>query len=140
MPVKLYKFILFTINNTLWGMPLLNDSQFIHCGSSNITLLPNVNANIIGLAYHNGEIITLLNTAGILGVKSKKVESEDCLLFGFNNDFYGLLIDEARDTVKVKKIFTDRHKKQFNKYIKVNNQNIYILEPMDIWKIIDLYD
>ena len=138
MAVKNHKFILFTIAESLWAMPLVSDSRVINCGV--ITPVLGLDKQILGMTYNEGKIITILDLAKLLKLVNYKNHFQHCLIFDFNNDSYGLPIDEISDTVKTKQIFTDRTKKYFNQYIKVNKQKIYIVNPMAIWELIDIYD
>ena len=124
MPVKIYKFTLFHLADELWALPLLPTSQFIACEA--ITLIPGAPENVLGLVYHGGKIITLLDTAKILDLRVKRIRSKNCLLFDYQGDYYGLEVDDGDNTIRVKQVFTDRSKKKFNKYIKVNKRKVYI--------------
>ncbi len=138
MVKKQQKFTLFYIAGDKFAMPLLEDSQFISCDK--IVPLPNTDHRITGLVYHGGNIITVLNTAKFLDIKYKIPDEHDCLLFSFSKDFYGLIVDQGGETIKVNQVFTDRNKKQFKKYLKLNKQKIYILEPDKIMEDLKIYD
>ncbi|PIR06959.1 MAG: hypothetical protein COV55_00860 [Candidatus Komeilibacteria bacterium CG11_big_fil_rev_8_21_14_0_20_36_20] len=144
MAVKSEKFVLFMIEQKLWALPLLPGTQFIDGG--NITPIPKVNINIVGLIYNKGRIVTVLNTFKILQKvfpKNKIKESQEdkqCLLFDFQNDTYALLATKGGETVTVKGVLTDKSQVYFKKYIKVGQNKVYILYPEEIWKIVDIYD
>ncbi len=137
MASKGKKYILFKVDGSTWAMPLLKDSQFFTC--TEIAPIPAVDEAVRGLTYHNGKIITVLNTAKILNLNTEE-KKKTCLLFTYNNDNYGLLIDEVKDTVKATRTFSDTKKKLFKKYIRVKKNKVYILEPVLIWKVVKIYD
>ncbi|PWB39033.1 MAG: hypothetical protein C3F02_00230 [Parcubacteria group bacterium] len=139
MEKKNYKFILFSVAGEQWAMPLYDNSQFFTCGD--LVALPQSDLSIAGLTYHSGQIITLLNSRnllslGLAGAPTKR----HGLLFSFNGDYYGLLVDEPGETIKAEHIFTDRSRKIFAKYLKINKQKVYIIEVSDIFEKIHLYD
>lgn len=138
MPTKVHKFILFHLADELWAMPLLPASQFIACEA--ITLIPGAPKNVLGLVYHGGKIITLLDTSNILKLRAKRANSRTCLLFDYQGDYYGLEVDDGNNTIKTKNIFTDRKKKDFNKYIKINKNKVYILDMETLWQHVKIYD
>ena len=92
------------------------------------------------MIYHGGNIITVLNTAKFLDIKYNLPDEHNCLLFSFSKDFYGLIVDQGGETIKVNQVFTDRNKKQFKKYIKINKQKVYILETDKIMEDLKIYD
>jgi len=147
------KFILFYLEDVQYALPALLGSQFIEF--ENITSIPNINKKIRGLIYHNGNIITIINTKEILNIKSfKKNKQLMCLIFEADGYYYGLLIDEGGETLAVKKTFNDRQKKNFKKYFRIkaegsvvdpkrecgNKNKVYILEVDDILSQINIYD
>jgi chemotaxis signal transduction protein len=140
MLTKIQKFILFFVNDEMWATPLTSGNQFVSC--DNIVPLPDVAKEVVGLMYGSGHIVTILDTAGLLSIRTHSKQYETCLLFNYENDHYGLLVDAGGDTVKVKRILTDRSKNrtEFKKYIKFKNKKVYILYPEDIWKKIGIYD
>ena len=64
------KFIIMLIADELYAMPLLKDGKFIDYNQLNILPVPNTNNKIIGLIYLEGKIVTVLDTAKILAIKS----------------------------------------------------------------------
>ncbi|MBT6691337.1 hypothetical protein HOB10_03325 [Candidatus Parcubacteria bacterium] len=138
MAAKTQKFILFFINDEMWATPLTFGNQFISYDQP--VPLPDVSKEVTGLIYGGGHIVTLLDTAKILAIRSHSKQYETCLRFDFNSDHYGLLVDAGGETVKVNRVLTDRNKKEFKKYIKFKNNKIYILYPEDIWNKLSIYD
>ncbi|RJQ35651.1 chemotaxis protein CheW [Candidatus Parcubacteria bacterium] len=138
MPIKTHKFILFHLADDTFAVPLLPSAQFIAYDA--FTLIPGVLDKVLGLIYHSGKVVTLLDTVKILAIKSKRVRSNNCLLFDYQGDYYALEVDEGDITVKAQKILLDRSKKRFKKYIKVNNKKVYILDLEDLWKEVKIYD
>lgn len=138
MAVKTYKFILFHLADRLWAMPLLSGSQFI--SREAMTLVPGAPDKVLGLIYHGGKIITLLDIFKILSIKNNISPSNICLLFDYQGDYYGFPVDEGDNTIKVKQIFKDRKIKKFNKYIKIGKQKVYILDLEDLWQELKIYD
>lgn len=130
MSKKEQKFIIFTLSNSTFAMPLLPTSKII--GVENITKIPFENT-VKGIIYHNGHIISIIDTGKILKIKSN---GNQCLLFDYNDDHFGILIDEAKETVKVKRVLTDKK----GKYIKIKKNKIYIIYPSKIMEIIDIYE
>lgn len=138
MPKKQQKFILFYINDEQFAMPLLENSQFI--AGDKTTAIPNTNKKVMGLIYNGGNIITVLDTAKFLNIKYKRPDEYSYLLFDYNKDFYGLIVDHGGETKIVNDIFTDKNKKYFKKYIKINKQKAYILEPENVLEELKIYD
>jgi len=145
MAIRSNKFVLFSVGDKLWAMPLIPGMQFI--SADNITAIPQASKNFKGLIYNSGNIVTVLNTFMILknnfpGVKIKEniKETRQHLLFSFQNDVYSLLISKGDQTIKVKQVFKNKTKSVFNKYIKLGKDKIYILYPEDIWRVVKLYD
>ncbi|MCD4760433.1 chemotaxis protein CheW [bacterium] len=137
MARKLQKFILFSVGADTYAMPLLADSHFMVCDKT--SAIPGVDSKVRGLTYHNGNIITILDTAKILKIKRNSAHN-DCLLFNFEDDLYGLLVDEGGETVRVQRSFSDGQKKVFKKYVKINKHTstplsagkVYVLEPEEL--------
>lgn len=132
MAKKLKKIILFRLAEKYWAMPLSEDSQFV--SYSDIVALPIDNNKVAGLIYNAGRIITVLNTDKILNLSAHNNKSELCLIFYSHGDFYALAIDEGGETVDASRIMTDKNKKSFKEYIKIDNTKVYILSPEEIWK------
>lgn len=136
MQKNLDKLVLFSIDDSLWAMPLTEDSQFISCDGA--VSIPGTSSDVEGLIYNSGRIITVLNAKKILGINHSKNKGNNCLLFYWQGNYYGLLVDEGTDVVDTKKILVDKKQKIFKEYININKQKIYILKPQDIWKAIKL--
>ena len=132
MASKSEQFILFYIGDKQYALPALTANKFIEF--KDLTLIPKVNKEVKGLIYNNGHIITIIDIKEILKIKSAKNSKQAmCLIFESNGHHYGLLVDQGNETILVKKVFTDRQKKIFNKYLKTKDkQNIYILEANQI--------
>jgi chemotaxis signal transduction protein len=135
--INLSKFIIFSLEDQLWAAPLTKASQFIE--SENIEALPQTDRRIRGLTYSRGNLITVLNTAEITGLKMPKTESTKLLLFNFADDYYAWTIKEGGETVRPKEIFIDYSRKIFKKYLKYNKRRVYILDLEKVWKILGLY-
>lgn len=132
MPKSFHKIILFRLAGEYWAMPLSEDSQFV--SYDKIVALPIDNKNVAGLIYNAGRIITVLNTDKILNIKSHNQKSKLCLIFYSHGDFYALTVDEGGETMEIPRVLTDKNKKSFNKYIKIDDTKVYILESEEIWK------
>lgn len=131
------KFILFSLQGETWALPLTKDSQFIHCEV--LEPLPGVDRRIVGLTYNKGNLITVLHTAMILGLRKAAPQSSKLLVFNFADDYYALTVDDGGETIRVKEILTDYNKKMFKKYVRFNRRKIYILELEKIWRLLKLY-
>lgn len=150
MPSRAEKFILFYLGDETYSLPVLLASQFIEF--TNLTLLPQINQGIEGLIYHNGHIVTIIDTKKILKIRSQKKNSKlMCLIFEFNGYYYGLLVDQGGETLAIKKTFNDRKKKVFSakggstsggkRYFRTKNkQKVYILEIEEILSQAKIYD
>lgn len=138
MPVKNYQFISFKIDGQIWAMPMNKDSQFFTY--DHILSLPTDNKYIAGLSYLNGQLVTILNTAKILSLASNKsVNSNQCLLFNYHDDFYALTVESGLELVTVKQVFREKKNKIFSQYIKNNKQKIFIIEPEEIFGLVKIY-
>ncbi len=130
MSKKEQKFILFTLGNSTYAMPLLPTSKII--GVDNITKIP-FDSKLKGIIYHNGHIISIIDTGKILKIKSN---GDKCLLFDYNDDHFGILIKEPKDTITIKRVLIDKK----GKYFKVKKDKIYIIYPSKIMELIDIYE
>lgn len=136
---QVYKYILFSVADSMWALPLSDSSQFFSGGD--VAAIPNVDKRIRGLVYHNGQIVTVIDTRALLLLAPAGVnDKNNRLLFSFKDDYYALMVDDVGDTVKTDKVFIDKHSRILDKYIKLNQQKIYIVEPAEIFKAINLYD
>lgn len=135
---KSEKFILFYLGEEQYALPAISGNKFIEF--KNLSSLPNIQKEIKGLLYHNGNIVTVVDIKSILKIKSFKKNSQKmCLLFEMNNYYYGILVDQGGDTVAAKRIYTDAQKKIFKKYFKNDNKDkIYILDPVQILNQINI--
>ncbi len=131
---KTSKFILFFLGGDYYALPLSAGCRFADIGK--ITRIPAAKS-IAGLVYNDGQIVTLINTANLLSLKKSK-EPNIVLFFNFENEPYGLLADAGGESVRAKRVFYDRQRKQFNKYIKIKDKKIYILEPKEILEILKI--
>lgn len=139
MASQVYKYILFSVGGSLWALPLSDISQFFSSGD--VATIPNADKRIRGLLYHNGQIVTVLDTRALLLLAPAAANDQNnCLLFSFKDDYYALIVDDVGDTAKTNKVFTDKQDRMFSKYIKLNQQKVYIVEPAEIFKAINLYD
>jgi len=134
------KYILFYLGEDSYALPALYAKKFVEF--KHLLHLPNVSKEIKGLLYHNGNIITVIDTKVILSVKPlQKPSQKICLIFESNNYYYGLLVHQGGDTVVAKKIFTDKQKKIFQRYFKTPDQKkVYILEIDKILSQININD
>lgn len=120
MAAKGKKHILFRVGDKDFIMPFDPSFKFIGCNI--LTPLPLVADSVLGLTYYEGRVITILNTAKILNLSIDKNKDKTCLIFDWQDDFYGLVISEAKQIISL-------HKGP-NKY--------HILTPADIFKKLDI--
>lgn len=104
------------------AMPFDSSCKFISCNS--LTPLPLADGRVLGLAYHEGIIVTILDTAKIMNLPKSKNSDKICLLFAFKDDWYGLIISEGKGVFQIKKDI-----KKYN-----------IFTPSDILAKLDIYD
>jgi len=140
MKTRSEKFILFYLGEDQYALPALSANKFVEFGK--LTPLPKVNKEIKGLIYHNGKIVTIIDTKKILKIKSLHKHTKAlCLIFEVDDYYYGISVDQGAETVAVDKIFNDRDKKIFKKYFKTKDKKkVYILEVDDILSQINIYD
>ncbi len=110
------KFILVTLGKQTWALPLVDSSDFFQL--KNLTPLPYVGDKVLGLTYHNGHLITLLNSYKILGVKTT-LPSDHCLRIDWQGEHYGLVIDKVGEVILPDKVSQD--------YIVVDKNKIPLL-------------
>ncbi len=125
------KFVLLSIADELYAMPLVKEGKFIDYKQVNILPLPKVSKKIIGLIYLEGQIVTVINTAKVLKLSNNK--NNLVFIFEFANHNYGLAVQSSGEIIKTNKVLINRKRKEFNKYIKVKKKNIYILDLEDIF-------
>ena len=133
MPVKSKKFILFSVLGEKYAMPLAKGTKFIEFES--LSAVPDVDPKVAGIIYHEGRIVTILDTAKILEVQDGYQDRFDALIFDFEDELFGILVEEGIDTAKATRTFTDSKKKKLKKYIKIKKEKIYILEPAELLKL-----
>ncbi|MFA6308033.1 MAG: chemotaxis protein CheW [Patescibacteria group bacterium] len=140
MTARSEKFILFYIGDEQYALPVLIGNQFIEF--ENMTLIPKISQKIKGLIYHNGNIVTIIDTKELLNIKIlQKNKQLMCLTFEADGYYYGLLVDQGGETLAVNKTFNDRHKKVFSKYFRTKDKKkVYILDIDDILSQINIYD
>ena len=140
MKTRSEKFILFYLGDDQYALPVLSASQFIEF--ENLTFIPKINKEIKGLIYHNGNIITIIDTKKILKIKSlKQTKKLICLVFEIDDYHYGILVDHGGETLAIKRTFNDRKKKVFKRYFRTEDKKkVYILEVDDILSQINIYD
>lgn len=138
MASQAQQFVLFYIGEEQYALPASVVNKFIEF--KDLALVPKVRPEIKGLIYNNGHVITIIDIKEILKIKTLKKSSQPvCLLFEAGGHHYGLVVDQGGETISVKKIFTNRQKKVFNRYFKTKDkQNIYILETNHILSQIGL--
>lgn len=129
MATRATKYISFYLGGSLYAFPMIEGTQFI--SFDKLTPILHKDPKVKGLIYHNGEIVVIVDMAAILGVKAKG--EHIVLLFAYQGDYYGLLIDEGSDVIKTASVMTDRQKKDLKKYIRIKKEKIYILEPSFIF-------
>lgn len=129
------KYISFFIVDTYYAMPLSFIGAFIKY--DNLLPVPKASDIVKGLTYQNGKIITVVDSAKLLGLLSHN-NFDICLSFFINEETFALPVTEGGETVKSSQVFTDRKKNKFKKYIKINKNKFYILFPEDILKEISL--
>jgi chemotaxis signal transduction protein len=137
MPVKKQQFITFKIAEQVLAAPLNKDSQFFSC--EHLLSLPINNKYLAGVSYLNGQLVTILRTDKFFGLNWKMPSNPQCLHFSYHEDFYGLAVDQGLDTVSATQIFQEKTKSIFNKYIKINKQKVYIVEPEQIFSELKIY-
>ena len=125
------KFIILDIADELYAMPLVKEGKFVDYKQVNILPLPQVSKKIKGLIYLEGKIVTVINTAQILGLSGG--QHNLIFLFEFDHHHYGLTVQASGEIIKTNKILINRKRKEFKKYIKVKKKNIYILDLEDIF-------
>ncbi|MDP2812707.1 MAG: chemotaxis protein CheW [bacterium] len=125
------KYISFSIDGTYYAMPVNAVGPFIK--GDNSLPVPKANELIKGLIYQNGKIITIIDSAKLLNLP-KQNKFATCLSFYRGEEVFALNVDEGSETVKSTNIFIDRNKKKFKKYIKINKNKFYILDPEEILK------
>ncbi|MBU1203283.1 chemotaxis protein CheW [Patescibacteria group bacterium] len=135
---KSSKFVLFSLADYTYALPLATVAKFVEFDS--FCAIPGADKNIKGLIYYEGKIITIFDSAKLLGLSIKYPDKLQTLLFSHQDKSYGLLVSEALETVKSAQIFVDKKKKQFKKYIKIKDNKIYILEPEEIIQILNIND
>lgn len=126
------KYIILSIANELYAMPLMKEGKFVDYNNLDIVPVPNSSNKVIGLSYLDGKVITILNTKKIL--KLSRGKNNLVFLFEFNHDIYGIVVEDLGDIVKSKEVKINYKRDIFKKYIKVKKNNIYILDPEDIYK------
>ncbi len=137
MPVKTQQFITFKIAGQILAAPLNKSSQFFSC--EYLLPLPINNKYLAGIAYLNGQLVTIFRTDKFFGLSWKMPSNPQCLHFSYREDFYGLAVDQGLDTVAVTQIFQEKTKNIFNKYIKINKQKVYIVEIEKIFSELKIY-
>lgn len=128
-------FIIFQKGSVSGVLPLNSDSQFFVLGE--IIKVPKSPESILGLAYYNGQILTVLNTDFILGTGKTSGASSNSLIFGTNGDHYALPVDKVGDIIKYSGAVS---KIKDKKYIKYQKENYLLLEIGDILSLIGIYD
>ena len=125
------KFIILDIADELHAMPLIKEGKFVDYKQVNILPLPQVSKKIKGLIYLEGKIVTVINTAQILGLSGG--QHNLIFLFEFDHYHYGLTVQSSGEIIKTNKVLVNRKRKEFKKYIKVKKKSIYILDLEDIF-------
>jgi chemotaxis signal transduction protein len=131
------KFILVTVDSHQFVLPLVDSHNFFQV--KHIAPIPQTDDRIAGLVYHDGHMVTVLDTVKILKLSSSK-KNEQCVMVGCNQHCYGWLIAAAGELVEAKRILTDKKKAILSKYILVNKKKIYILDIAEALKELDLHD
>lgn len=130
---------MFSLGQTWWAWPSSMASHFFSLDY--ILPLPIKDKNIVGLSYHQGNIITVLRTDKVLRLDmGKHPDYKQALAFVFRGEYYAWLVEQGGETVQAKAILTDKNKKNFNKYFIFNKNKIYCLEPEDLMGSLKLYD
>jgi len=137
MAVKNQQFITFKIAEQILATPLNKDSQFF--SAEHLLPLPINNKYIAGVSYLNGQLVTIFRTDKLLGLNWKMPSNPQCLHFSYQGDFYGLVVDQGLDTVATAQVLTAKTKNIFNKYIIINKQKIYIVDPEQLFQLIKIY-
>lgn len=132
------KLVLFSLADYNYGLPLQAAGKFVEFDE--FCAIPGAGKEIKGLIYHEGKLVTIFDTVKLLSLKVKYPTKLQALLFSYRDQQYGLLISEALETIKSSRIFVDRNKKQFKKYIKIKDNKIYILEPEEIIEALKIND
>ncbi|MBT7553086.1 chemotaxis protein CheW [bacterium] len=136
MPNKSQKFILVQIDGHQYALPVSSSYHFFHI--QEITPIPQTDKRIMGFTYHNGHIVTLLDTASIFGLKVKK-KNEKCAMVKFEHHYYGWVIELAGEIVS-KVIHQKKEKNILKQYILVDKKKIQILSVRLVLNEINLDD
>jgi chemotaxis signal transduction protein len=137
MSLKTQQFITFKLAGQVLAVQLNKDSQFFTC--EYLLALPINNKYIAGVSYLNGQLVTIIRTDKFFNMNWKMSSSPQCLHFSYQNDFYGLTVDQGLDTVSTTQIFTEKTKNIFNKFIKINKEKVYIVELDKIFSELKIY-
>ena len=129
------KYISFFIADTYYAIPMAFVGSFIKY--DNLLPVPKASELVKGLTYQNGKIITVIDSAKILGLVNRN-NFDICLSFFINDETFALPVTEGGEMIKSSQLFTDRKKNKFKKYIKINKNKFYILFPEDILKEMSL--
>ena len=121
----------FSIDQNWYVMPLELTSFFSRY--ENILPLPGLPSIVLGLAYQNGQLITVLSGEKLLSLKSKN-DSKLYLVFKKEDELFALSVDEGGQSISSQQVFKDNKAKVFKNYIKYNKNKFYILEPAKIFE------
>jgi chemotaxis signal transduction protein len=134
MPNKKQKFILVNVDGQQYAVPLSSSYHFFHIRQ--ITPIPQMDKRIIGFTYHNGHLVTLLDTAKIFTLMTKN-SNEKCAMVKFDHHYYGWIIKSAGDIVSAI-LNKSRTQDILKEYILVNKKKIKVLEVKPVLKDINL--
>jgi chemotaxis signal transduction protein len=158
---KSKKFISFYLGGEQYAIAASLVNKFIEL--ENLSSIPGVGQDILGLIYNNGHIITIIDIKKILKLKSLQRNNQSTvLIFEYDDYHYGILVDQGGESVVASKILNDRQHFSARggsafgrkKYIKTKTkdkvngkarggglgQKIYILEADEILSQINIYD
>ncbi|MDD5749172.1 MAG: chemotaxis protein CheW [Patescibacteria group bacterium] len=135
MPPADKKYISFAISGAWYLMPLPATLSFVRY--DRVLPLPALLPIVLGLAYQNGQLITVLSGHQLLSGKTK-TQSELYLVFKKEEELFALAVDEGGQIIKIRQVFKDAKAKIFKNYIKHNKEKFYILEPEKIFEQLGL--
>lgn len=97
------KFIIFSLNQQAYALPILATYQIF--AYQNLNPIPQVHKFIAGFTYHDGHIVTVLDSAKILGLTAKTL-AKQAVLVRDDSHYYAYLVDEVlgvAESMEVKK-------------------------------------
>lgn len=90
------KFVVFSLNQKSYAISIFDSYQIF--AIQNISPVPQISSLVAGLTYQAGHIVTVLNTAKILGIK-EKIHCQQAVLLSQDNHYYAYLVDQILEIV-----------------------------------------